>query len=370
MNANAKTLDRARLWVLAGAVVALLNASAADAAEADDPAAAHYRQGYNLVLDEDWQAAVAAFDDLLARHSASEWADDAAFWRCYALQRLGRPAAEVFDCYDKILARHPDSEWTDDVRRAMVRLARQLDREGRPEYRDKVRDFGAGEDADRLLAILVALGEIGDERSVDVIFQRLDSTADEHLRARIVEVLDDVASPRVAAKLEELARRDPSPRVRIAAIEVLGDHNAIDPLPLLREILADESQPQRVRREALDAIADRRPPDLIPLLEKLALGADNALALEAIDEIGDLEGEAVLTTLTALLARAPDLRRRLEIVDSIADLEGPGAVAALAETARRDPDPRVRRAAAEELGDINTPAAREALIQLLQEIDD
>ena len=113
------------------------------------------------------------------------------------------------------------------------------------------------EDADRLLAILVALGEIGDERSVDIIFQRLDTTDDEHLRARIVEVLEDVESPRAVDKLETLAKSDPSPRVRIAALEALDDRGDSDPLPLLREVVADPGQPLRVRIEALDEIGDR-----------------------------------------------------------------------------------------------------------------
>ena len=343
---------------------------AASAAASNGDAGEAYRIGYDLILDEDWQASIAAFDQLIAEHPASDWADDAAFWRCYARQQLDRPAAELFDCYDQLLTRHAESEWADDARRAMVRLARQLDREGRPEYQDKVRGFGQGEDADRLLAVLVALGEIGDQRSVGVILERLDATEDEHLRARIVEVLEDVDDRRAVDKLIELVRGDPSPRVRLAAIDALSDHDSADAVGVLREIVLDREQPQGVRAEALDEISDHQPPWLLGFLKQLAVGDDEALAMAAIEELGDLESEAAVAALAGLLREASDVRRRFEIVDALGDSELDSAVEPLLEAAGRDPDPRVRRAATEALGDVETPAAREALIQLLKEIDD
>lgn len=354
-------------WLLAAAGWLAL---ALPAALADDGAVAKaYRQGYNLILDEDWAGATAAFSQLLERHPDSDWADDAAFWRCYARQQLEHPAAEVFACYDGMLERYPDSEWEDDARRAMVRLAQQLDRQGRPEYRQKVSDFGQSEDGDRLLAILVALGEIGDERSVSILLERLDGTRDEHLRASIVEVLEDVDSPRVLAKLKSLLASDPSERVRLAALETLADHDSFDSVELMKSIALDPKQPIRLRVEALEAYGDDRPAGVVTLLEELALGENGELAMEAIDEIGDLENAEALEILTRLLDRIPDFERRREIVDALGDFELEGAVAVLLEIARGDPDPRIRREATESLGDVETESARDALIQLLQEIE-
>lgn len=346
---------------------ALLVLGPAVAAADDGDSAQAYRRGYDLVLDEDWAGAVAAFDDLVAKYPESDWVDDATFWSCYARQQTGEAPAEVFGCYEKLLARYPKSEWSDDARRAMVRLAKQIDR---PEYREKVRDFGQDEDADRLLAVLVALGEIGDERSVDVILKRLDTVDDEHLRVRILDVLEDVDSPRVIQKLEETIRTDPSSRVRIAALEALSDRESVDAVAILQTVVKDSSQPPQVRREALDELTDHDPPGLEQFLKEVALGADDALAREAIDELGDVENEQAVRVLAEILKQTPDARRRFEILDTLEDIELDAAVDALLEVARKDPDPRMRRAATESLGDMDTPAAREALIRLLEEIDE
>ena len=61
-------------------LAAALFAPALAAAEDGDSAQA-YRRGYDLILDEDWAVAVAAFDDLVAKYPASDWVDDASFWR-------------------------------------------------------------------------------------------------------------------------------------------------------------------------------------------------------------------------------------------------------------------------------------------------
>ena len=353
--------------VLAGC---LLVCFASTAAASNGDSAQAYRRGYNLVLDEDWQGAIAAFDQLVERYPESDWVDDAAFWHCYARQQLGEAAAELFDCYQRLLERYPRSEWQDDARRAMVRLAKELDREGRPEYREKVSDFGQGEDADRLLAILVALGEIGDERSVHVILERLDSTDDEQLRARIVEALDDVESELALGKLQELLVGDPSENVRLAALETLADHDDFHSAPLLRDIVKDPKQPVRMRLEALDKLGDDEPPGLLHFLKEIAVGDNDALAMEAIDEIGDAETEEAVRILVEIMGESPDYQRRIEVLDALEDLEYDSAVAALLEVARNDPDPRMRIEATESLGDMETEQARDALIGLLQAMDD
>ncbi len=284
------------------------------------------------------------------------------------LRRPRRPIPrEVFACYENLLARHPKSEWSDDARRAMVRLAKQVDR---PEYREKVRDFGQDENADRLLAVLVALGEIGDERSVDVILERLETTEDERLRVRIVDVLEDVDSPRVLEKLEETVRGDASTRVRIAALDALSDSGSVDAVAFLQEVVQDQSQPPPVRHEALDELTDHDPPGLVQFLKEVALGSDDGLAMEAIDELGDVENLEAVRVLAEILKQTPDARRRYEILGTLEDIELDAAVETLLEVARKDPDPRIRRAATEALGDMETPAAREALIRLLEELDE
>ena len=325
-----------------------------------------YREGYNLVLNGDWQAARAAFEALIREHPQSGWVDDAAFWRCYAGGQLRQSAEEVFGCYEDLVERYPRSEWEDDAKRAMVRLAARLDQEGKAQYRERVRDYGRGEDDRELMQVLVALGEIGDERSIDIILERLEATEDEHLRARIVDVLEDIDSPLVMRKLSELVTSDPSEQVRLAAVDAIADRASVDSQTLLRQIALDRNQPPRVRVEALDELSDNQSPDLVSLLSELATDAELLVADEALDELADIGNRAALDAMISLLGVIPDVERRMDILDEIADYDSEPAVQALLDVARNDPDPRIRRAATEALGEMETTAAREALIQLLQ----
>ncbi len=369
MNFNSVRQKTYTTFVLFGLVPLCLPSFAL--ADNGDSAAA-YRDGYNLILDEDWSGAIAAFEKLTQQHPHSEWTDDAAFWRCYGHQQNGASAVDSFACYETILDQHEGSEWNDDVRRALVRLARQLDQEGRSEYREKVSDFGRSADSDRTLSVLVALGDIGDERSLDVILERLDATSDEHLRARIVEILEDIESPRAVEKLKILIRTDPATRVRMVAIDALGNHEDADIPQLLMQLARDPSQPEPVRMEAIDALTDFTIPGLRAFLKELALGDSDAVAMEAIDEISDDDenSEATVQLLLEILRETAHERRRAEVLESLADVGTQSAVDALLRVAKADPDPRIRRMATEALGDMDTVAAREALIGLLKELDD
>ncbi len=357
---------RCRTIIVAGCCLWLLLGLAASAAEDTDAAAAQaYRQGYNMILDEDWQAAIAVFDDLIKRYGRSEWADDSEFWRCYAREQLGESAARLFDCYEALLARAPHSEWADDAQRTMVRLARKLAREGAPEYQERVRGFGRDEDGDGLLAVLVALGEIGDERSVAVIFERIEATEDEFLRARIVEVLDDIDTPQVVEKLVALMRRDPSLRVRLSALEALGDHPSADAGGLLREIAADSEQPLKLRVAALDELADHDAPGLVAFLRDLALSAGHGdLAEEAVDTLGELTSAEAFAALGQIYSQAGDPELREEALEAVADYENQAAIDFLHQAALAAPGSALGRRAVRLIGGMETAAAFATLREL------
>src|SRR5512140_2807271 len=51
----------------------------------DDPAQSLYKQGYNLILDEQWSPARKKFTELLQKHPATKYKDDALYWSAYAL---------------------------------------------------------------------------------------------------------------------------------------------------------------------------------------------------------------------------------------------------------------------------------------------
>ncbi|MEM6796763.1 MAG: HEAT repeat domain-containing protein, partial [Acidobacteriota bacterium] len=328
-----------------------------------------YRAGYNLVLDENWRGAVDAFDDLVRSAPRSEWADDASFWRCYAREQLGQDDAEVFGCFEQLLELYDDSEWLDDALSTMVRLAKRLELQGQPEFRKRMGDFEDEVD-DSLLSILIALGEIGDERSVEVILEHLDKTRDEQTRARIVETLEEAESRKAIDKLLALLADDPSERVRLAALETLANHDTFDAGAELRRLVTDSSQPTFLRLAALVGLGPTAADaGTLELLRTPALGADDELALAAIDALGDTDSERAVEILTGILGQSPVTERRYEAVDALEDLHFSSAVEALLNVAREDPDPRLRRLALEALGEMETEESRDALISLLKDLN-
>lgn len=353
-------------WIKALALVLPLTVTAPDAkAQNNDAAAKAYQQGYNQVLDRNWKGALSTFTALVKNHPSSDWADDADFWRCYSNDQLDEAPASVFACYENHLATYRRSEWSDDAKRALVRLSRQL--EGKGDYAQRVRRYGRGDD-NRMLQVLVALGEIGDQRSLAAIIQHLDATKDEHLRARIADVLEDIELPAATAKLESLVDTDPSEKVQRQALHAISHHESVAN-PILMRVLRDESKAPRVRADALEYLSELEAPGMMDLLKDLVGGDDDVLAMQAIDELSDREDRQSFNILRTMLGQVPHQKRRLAIVHEMEVFEFDDAATTLLEIANNDPDPRVREAATDGLADMDTPAAREALIQLLQNLN-
>ena len=84
-----------------------------------------YRAAYALVLGERWLDAERALNTFLAAHGSAEKADDAGFWRCYAVEKQGL-SGEAFGCYNGFIADYPDTEWRDDSQGRLIGLASAL----------------------------------------------------------------------------------------------------------------------------------------------------------------------------------------------------------------------------------------------------
>jgi HEAT repeat protein len=328
-----------------------------------------YRGGYQHVLDEDWPGASTAFRDLVAKYPKSDWTDDATFWLCYAEEHSGKTAEASFECYQSFTAKYPKSEWTDDAERNLVRLAGGLAQQGKPEYRDRIRGLEQHPDDEKLLPVLMALAEIGDERSLDVIFERIERTPDEQLRAAIVRVLDEAEGPaadKALRKLADLVAKDPSLRVRVAALSTLSEYDDHPETErLLREVAMDAKQPLELRVVALDRLEDFESPDLVGFLEGLAVAADDPqLAGAAIHALGEIESDASTAALRKIFAGAKTKELRGMALHAIAESEDAAAVEFLGKVAREDADPEIARFAVSQLGDFETAEALTALQQI------
>ena len=79
----------------------------------DDPGYELYKQGYTLILQEDWNGAQVVLDELIVRHPRSEYVDDAYYWSAYALKHTNRETAAKL--YREFTRKYRESSYYDDA---------------------------------------------------------------------------------------------------------------------------------------------------------------------------------------------------------------------------------------------------------------
>ena len=323
-----------------------------------------YREAYKLILEEKWADAIKSLESLVQKFPASDWADDAHFWLCYARERTESSPERSFECYGKFVNGKPKSEWANDAKMNMVRIARQLAKAGKPQYEEKIKALRDVSDGEIESAVLIALLHMGDDASLATVMARLDHITNEEVRSKVVRMLGEhSASPKLLGKLSELARKDPSPRVRRSAVHALGEIKSPETIAILKEI-ALSNDTVAVRKAALEELGnvETQKTEVIALLKKIAL-TDPPLAESAIDSLKDLRGAEGLQALQSLYSEAKTSELRREVVDALGDREEDrGAILQfLVTVVSNDSDSGVRRAAVSSIGDTKIPEALEAL---------
>jgi len=293
-------------WVIVGAFLSLAAAAwpgsvgAGQSREREKDAIA-YREAYNLVLQEKWEEAIKAMDNLIKEFPKSSWGDDAVFWKCYAREKLGQTPESVFQCYQEFITAHPQSEWADDARANMVRLGSALAKAGKVEYEAKVRTLEEDQEVDVRLAALYALKDLGDSESLKTIIDLYDTTKNPHLRSRIVFMLQDFKSPEAFAKLKDIALNDPDPQSRRMALLSMAQSEDPEAVKLLKEV-AKSGKDVEQRKAAVMSLMEAKDPTVSSLLIDIALNETNPeVARMAVLGLQNAEGSEARQALLQIL---------------------------------------------------------------------
>jgi hypothetical protein len=334
-------------------VWAARSAPAEEAGPEDDPAYAVYREGYALVLEEQWDAAIARFTELLRRYPNSTYVDDAGYWSAYALKSID--SEKAVKAYEAFLRTHRQSRYYPDAMADLTQL--RLDRS----WSARVRTFMAvtAPDAEgNSYTIAVAPHSNGVERQV-----RFYSTHGEQpLRIREVD----------ANRLFREYNIDPRLRLKIQALTTIGKGKEdTQSYVALKEIALDRSQPPVLRIAAVNSLAAFRKHDALPVLEEIAR-SDTAEDLQytAIGLIGSLprdKDRAVQVLANLFDSLPPDRSNQLETtLYAIADVGNDRAVDFLARVATTHKNFDLRGDAVFYLGTIGSERARATLVEILR----
>lgn len=376
--------------LILGISAATLGMTAAFPAEEDN---AEYRQGYGLILEQQWSDAQAFFTQFQESWPASNWVDDAAFWSCYAGEQSSTQAAANFECYERFLANSPDSSWASDARSKLLVLGTQLASRGSPEYLERL-DFSAG---DRDYDFDFDFDFDGDDIE-DSIAEAMDSAQRELERVRVVTrniELPDL--PDLPELIDERNIRSNIERLRERQVEAQryvteftrenrrSRNTADDELLSILAALRNDSRASEILIQRLDSSDSAELRGRIVLLLEDIRGADVTNKLVELlqnDESDIVRNNAVLvlidrdepSTRETLLAIARDSDYspgiRAEILGELDDWDEAQAIDTLAAILRDETDPALVDAAADGLSDIGNEAALAVLMESFEEIDD
>jgi tetratricopeptide (TPR) repeat protein len=319
----------------------------------DDPGYGLYRQGYNCILEEQWEQARKKFAEMIAKYPKSEYADDAQYWSAYALMHTDREKA--LEAYRSFLREHRSSSYYTD---AMADMNQLKINNALASWRTPFVAVTSTGDGGTSYYIAIAPHAKGLERQVRI------------MSSRTGPLTPGVPGPPGALKILQERKLDPELELRIEIVSAIGrsreDQKSFD---ALKDIVLDRSQPSLLRIVAINSIAEFRKYNALPILVDVARN-DTVPELQntAIDFIGYTarDKNRSIEALEELFDALPPARtdQLASALFAIADVGNDRAIDFLARVAKTNPNYDLRSDAVFYLSSIGSERARAALVEI------
>jgi len=325
----------------------------AEPANRDDPGYELYREGYKLILTEDWEQAGRLFHELIARYPRSDYVDDAHYWSAYALKHINREKAAK--SYREFVRTYRESSYFDDAVADLNELESivVVSPPKGPAVSIPTKDIEAH-------AYIVA-------PSVKMLEREFRRATRAYRRVGIAVGRESM--PAVVGIDKDL---DEDTRLKMEALYALGDgQEDEESFTALRKVALDPKQPQPLREAAMESLSEFERFDVITVFVDIAKNdTSSAVQSYAVDYIGELgkDEDRKVSILIDLFGSVPKERtdQRETIFFTIADVGNEKAVDFLSSVAMSHEDYDLRREAVYYLGSIGGNKARNALLQILK----
>jgi HEAT repeat protein len=335
---------------------------AAAQVQAQKPAAATtaFREARDLIGAGDWARAETALNRFITDFPKDRDVPAALYWLAFSLKQQNKFAA-ADPVLTRLIQQHPTATaWVNDARAMRVEIAPRLGN-------TQVIEQGVVDSDDEIrLAALQTLFETRPERAVAMAAEILKagSSSSRLLKEGAISLLEDSETSAAIPLLTQVAQSDTDMRVRRKATEALGeieDSSVIEPL----KSIALQSTDVGVARAGVEGLAEQGSLARKALVEIAQSGASLEVRAEAVEALGEIEGDpAVVVDLVAMMAAAREPRVQQAVIEALGEIELPQAETALAEIARTSPNAEVRRDAVEALSEHETESAGTALAGL------
>jgi HEAT repeat protein len=318
------------------------------------PAAKLFREGRDLVGDEDWANAEGKFRRFVQLYPKDSNLDAALYWLAFTLAKQEK-YDEAETHLKRLLSEFPRSNWADDAQA----LRAQINPRAAGTILDK------GDDVEVKIVALESLFQSNPERGMAYVAEMMKpgSKASPRLKEAGIELIRRFGGKQASALLLDIIRNQTDQQLRVTAIQTLGRTGDESVLPTLRD-LANTATDDEVGKAAVFAISRFEGASARAMLLELARsGKTVELRKDAIFWLSQ-NGDAAMDDLMRIYEGDRDVEVRKQIVFALKRMGTPRALAKLQEIARGPDDVEVRKDALHWIGQSGDAQAVEFLIQV------
>ena len=321
-------------------------------------AARVFREGRDLIGDEEWEEAEGKFKSFVANYPKDKNLDAALYWLAFT-QIKQEKYHEAEQQLKRLLAEFPRSNWADDASALRVQIAQEV---GNPGVINQTLNEN---DVEVKIVALQSLFESNPERGLAYVTEMMKpgSKASPQLKEAGIELLRRYGGAKASALLLDIIRNQTDQKLRVTAIQTLGRTGDESVLPLLKD-LATTSTDEEVSEAALFAISRYENEAARALLLDLARnGKSIEVRKHAIFWLSQ-DGDAAFDELMRIYATESSTEVKKQIVFALKRMGTTRALAKLYEiAANANEDQEVRKDALHWIGQNGDEQSLNFLIQ-------
>lgn len=359
----------------------------------DDPADSLYRVARESLNSGDYRRAAQLFAQIERQYPTSAYHADAAYWRAFALYRIGGVAElhEALQALDAVQAAQAAQPVTPSATYLTVnggRIGVRTPRAGAELLATRIRGALAArgdataaaqvaraaagapscdeEDAQLRVEALNALVQL-DPKSADPTIAKVLARRDEcstSLRRSAIVLIGRSANSRGSDMLINTARTDPSWEVRAEAVRWLGRAPDDRVTTVLSQVATAPDQKSSVQRTAIRALVAQDSPAARQALRAIMTRTDVASDLRAT-ALHYAGADVPVADLAKMYDNSADRQMREEVIRLLERRPEPDAADKLIEIARIGTDPEMRRSAIAALSRRKDPRTTKLLTDIL-----
>jgi hypothetical protein len=281
---NNSSISRALVlpFVLAVAVLALIQSTAGGQERsrsnvttqtqiASGPEKKAFRDGRELLLEENWARAAERFNDYIADYPKDANVDAALYWLAFALKKQDR-FREADRTLHRLITEFPASTWVDDAKALRIDIAPRL---GNTELIDKEAN-APGNDEAKLVALRNLFSSSPEQAiAISANVFAAGSGATRSFKESTITMLGRYGGKRALPLLTDIARRESDSRLRRSAIYWVGKEEDAKTLAVLKDLALTTTE-TNVGLAAVSAILQQGSPQALESLSDIARAATSA----------------------------------------------------------------------------------------------